>query len=188
MNPKQLLLLLNPRSQAWSAAPGKQPGQRSGLRWEDVASALAMGHLDQLSYYLTRVKYCGDSSSMEALLQLVLKEARELSCTHQWSARQKTLQALAQLACYESIDTQLCKQCGGRGYSLTGKPCRQCRGLGRQPMSARARYRLAGVDKRNWERRWVSRYEVLYQKLCEAESNALTHLSDQLNARPPGRD
>ena len=184
MNPKQLILLLNPRSQSWSLAPGKGGQHHSGLGWEEVASALSMGNLDKLSYYLTRVKYCGDSSSVRALFQLVLKEVMELAETHQWGARKGTLQSLAQLACYESLDTQLCKSCAGRGYSQIGKTCRVCQGYGRRPMSARSRYQLAGVDKRNWERRWFSRYEVLYQKLCEAENDALTHLSRQLGSLP----
>ncbi|MET4696712.1 hypothetical protein [Endozoicomonas lisbonensis] len=185
MNPKQLMLLLNPKGQSWSPAPrnaGKAGTVQSQLRWEDVASALGAGQLAPLSYYLVRAKYCQDDSSVEPLLALVLKETSALAKANRWQARKDTLQSLAHLACYESLDTQLCKSCGGRGYSQAGKACRVCRGYGRHPMSARARYRMAGIDKRNWERRWLSRYEQLYQALCDAEDCALAHLSHQLGS------
>ena len=185
MNPKQLMLLLNPKGQTWSLAPrhsGKAGSIPTHLSWEDVASALGAGQLAPLSYYLVRVKYCRDDSSVAPLLALVLKETSTLAQANRWQARRGTLESLAQLACYESLDTQLCHSCGGRGYSLAGKACRVCRGYGRHPMSARARYRMAGIDKRNWERRWLSRYEQLYQALCDAENCALAHISYQLGS------
>lgn len=178
------MLLLNTKSQSWSFTPGSSGNRRSGLCWEDVASALSMGNLDKMAYYLARAKYCQDGSSVEKLFYLVQQEATRLAKTHQWGSRGETLTSLAQLACYESLDTMLCKSCAGRGYKTNGKECKSCNGYGRKPMSMRSRYLMAGFDKRNWERRWYSRYEKLYQTLCDAENDALAHLSHQLTSKP----
>ena len=182
MNPAHQLLLLNPKSQSWSPVSGFSTSHSQKLRWEDVASALSLGKLSPLAYYLIRAKYCQDETCIEQLLPLVQKEATRLAREEKWRTGGDWLLKLSRLACLEALDSMLCKRCSGRGYNLIGKACPTCRSYGRKPMSARGRYQSIGMDKRNWERRWDGRYERLYQVLCNAENKALAHLNYQLNS------
>ena len=178
METARYLLLLNPKSPSWSDVSGGH----NKLRWEDIAVALSMGDLNQLSYVLARTKYCQDSSCAEALVKQVGGLVKALAQKGQWRARGTLLNKLAQLACYESLQASHCPTCRGRGQRRNGMECDDCHGSGRKPMSARSRYRFAGIDKRNWERRWQQRYEDVFRRLCDAENQALSHLSWQLHS------
>ena len=177
MHPARYLLLLNLKSPSWSLSSS----QHKSWRWEDIASALSMGKLPPLSVTLARAKYCEDVQCRQRFGQQVLKLVRARFRQHQWRSQPGLPERLAELACYELLAAHRCSRCDGRGCSLQGLVCEACRGHGREPMSTARRYRCAGVEKRNWERRWSQRYEQIFGLLCEAENRLLSHLSWQLN-------
>ncbi len=178
MHPAHYLQRLNLKSPSW---------QRSGaafqaLGWEDIAGALSMGKLSPIATTLARAKFCDDHQQRKLLLVLITEQVLELATKEQWQCRQAMLVKIARLACHELFSAHHCKTCSGRGINLHGLSCRYCHGLGRLPMTAAGRYRFASIDKRNWERRWQSRYERIYRQLCEEENQLLSHLSRQLHS------
>ena len=177
MHPAKFLQLLNLKSPSLT----RQSAGHNLWQWQDVAAALGMGQLSPLAIELGHAKYCEDDDSCQKLLQLMKEVAQQQAKVNKWRAHKNLLPRLAQLAVYEMLSSQLCKCCRGLGITKRGVTCTDCKGQGRQPLRAAERYHFAGIDKRNWERRWQSRYEVVYGCLCDAESQLLSHLSWQLN-------
>lgn len=177
MHPARYLLLLNLKSPSWTTTASSH----KSWCWEDIAAALSMGKLPDLAATLARAKYCEDVRCRQQLVQQVRLLVRDYSSQSGWRCQAGQLNKLAQLACYEMLSAHRCPKCEGRGCTVQGLECTECRGHGRQPMKAAQRYRYAGIDKRSWERRWHTRYETVYRSLCDAENQLLDHLSWQLN-------
>lgn len=179
MNPARYLLLLNPRSTDWLATGASTSGDRLG--WQDVAQALGMGKLPELAHLLGRARYCEDADCCQQLLGEVQVIVTGLAMKQRWRCRSDLPGRLARLATHEMLVDNRCTACGGRGVNRRQQRCRACLGSGREAMKAAQRYQYAGIDKRNWERRWADRYETIYRQLCDAEHQLLGHLAWQLH-------
>lgn len=177
MNPARYMLLMNVKGASWSPQPR---GGKGGWRWEEVASALSLGNLHPLAATLGRAKYCEDPACCQQLLKAVQTLVAKQAKTQKWRCRSEMPARLAQLATHEVLHITQCEACGGRGSNKRMQSCGSCHGTGRSPMKSAERYHYAGIDKRNWERRWQARYEGIYLTLCDAENQLLGHLAWQL--------
>lgn len=179
MDPARYMLLLNPASPGWQqAATGTH---HQGLRWQDVAHALGAGGLPALAHTLGRARYCEDPACARQLHRQVQRLVTATALRQKWRCRSDIPARLARLATHEALDDARCSRCEGRGINRRLQPCRHCHGSGREALKAAQRYHFAGIDKRNWERRWQGRYETIYRQLCEAEQQLLGHLARQLH-------
>lgn len=177
MHPARYLLLLNIKSPSWH----HQGGSHNSLGWEDVAQALGMGNLSPLAHTLGRAKYCEDPDCCQQLLAQVQTLVTGLALKQRWRCRSDVPARLARLATHEAMADTRCSACDGRGVNRRQQSCRYCEGSGREPMKSAERYHYAGIDKRNWERRWQRRYEAIFSLLCDAENQLLGHLAWQLH-------
>ncbi len=179
MNPARYLLLLNPRSPDWQNT-GVSTGGNT-LRWQDVAHALGAGNLSPLANTLGRARYCEDADCCQRLLAEVQIMVTGLAQQQRWRCRSDVPARLARLATHEILVDNSCSACHGHGVNRRQQICRTCNGDAREPMKAAQRYQYAGIDKRNWERRWQRRYDTIYRQLCDAEHQLLGHLAWQLH-------
>lgn len=170
--------LLGPKTMRWAQTVKHTS---ASCAWDDLAGALGMGRLQPLAYTLGRAKYCDDLSAKKHLNQLVLHLIQTYALRETWRSSSLIEPRLASLACYEILHVPLCPKCHGSGFITFGVSCNRCHGVGYCTLSSRARYRFIGTDKRNWQRRWHTRYERVFSHLMDAERQLSDHLNQQLH-------
>lgn len=175
MSALEFLTALTPQSVKGDITPDEQPRRK----WQDVAGALGMGDLSQEAYLLARAKYCHDLSASEVLQQVMTKKCAQLIARRKWKSQRNLAPILARVACFEVLSHQLCPVCRGTGV-LYKETCEFCGGIGRERVPEAHKYQMANIDKRNWQRRWRSRYDEIYLMLISAEDELEAHLSAQL--------
>ncbi|MCJ8268642.1 MAG: hypothetical protein MJK04_04480 [Psychrosphaera sp.] len=154
-------------------------GNQKILKWQDVAAAMGMGNLSQEAYLLGLAKYCQDVPAIKGLQKVMTAKSSKLIASRKWKSTRDVSADLAQVACLEALSNHNCKSCRGTGV-LIDEPCANCDGFGRDRVSEASKYTLAKMDKRNWQRRWRTRYEEIYQILVAAEDELANHLAYQL--------
>lgn len=154
-------------------------GRQRILKWEDVAAALGMGNLSKEAYLLGRAKYCHDAPASKGLIDIITDRSSRLITQRKWKSKRDVSFDLAKVACLEALSNQNCEYCHGTGIILDN-PCEHCGGRGRARVPEASKYAMANMDKRNWQRRWRSRYEEIYQMLVNAEDELAHHLAVQL--------
>jgi hypothetical protein len=176
MSALDYLIFLTPKGVMLTQSGSKQ----KVLKWEDVAAAMGMGNLSQEAYLLGRAKYCDDAPASKGLHKIMTDKSSQLIASRKWRSARDLSSDLAKVACLEALSNHNCKFCRGTGVTYE-QPCEACEGVGRSRVSEASKYNLAKMDKRNWQRRWASRYEEIYQMLVAAEDELSSHLAYQFH-------
>lgn len=175
-SPEKLLARLASHGIDYQGVTGGTPGL--GITPEDVAGA--MQGLDRGAYLLLLRKWVLDTSVQNELFYRVYVAVAGLAADNGWKVPkgQEYLRKLARLAVAEIVDPMKCSLCKGRTEIWKrgeNKPvvCPKCSGTGYGKITAAERYKTVGIDKRNWERTWADRYEMIYKFVNEWEHEAL---------------
>ena len=141
--------------------------------WEDVCYALA-GMPRIVSKY-ARLKYAGEKSHYEEMLQYVYYEIMKIGKEQGWKYRPRRsypkglpvevrgwfAMRLAELAMQESVGSDRCRRCNGRGTIHTGyksMDCFSCEGSGVLKKTELYRAKFMGVDRMTWHNVWKYRF------------------------------
>lgn len=176
MSALDYLIFLTPKGVMLTNKDSKQ----KLLKWEDVAAAMGMGNLSEEAYLLGRAKYCDDIKASKSLHKLMTSKSSRLIASRKWKSARDLSADLAKVACLEALANHNCKFCNGTGITYD-RPCEACDGVGHTRISEASKYTIAKMDKRNWQRRWRTRYEEIYQMLITAEDELSSHLAFQFN-------
>lgn len=141
----------------------------------DVAGALGMGGLSYPAYQFGMLKYAGDDRARANVYRLVRIAAGAMAKAEQWSITDAQIESLAALAIHEHLHCPVCSACNGCGL-VAAKSCEQCLGTGRVNLSKRARAKLTGIERTEWNRRWDVRSRALWVVLANWEAELLAHL------------
>lgn len=178
MNPASLLALVTARAVPFEIMASSY--QR--ITQEDVLHA--MGSIKhQGASMLIRVKWAGQDHWMPELERLFWLGILALSNREQWKypkvmEGKELYRRMGQLALAESINPNICLECGGCGKEITkeGKlsNCKPCRGSGKSTHSDRSRSRLLDMPWELFRDSWKERYRRV-QGIADAwESMALS--------------
>jgi len=141
--------------------------------WEDVCYALA-GMPRIVSKY-ARLKYAGENSHYEEILQYVYHEIMKMGKEQEWKHRPRHshpkdlpieirgwfAMRLAELAMQESVGSDRCRRCNGRGTIPTGYrtiDCFSCHGSGVLKKTEAYRAKFMGIRINNWDKAWKYRF------------------------------
>ena len=137
--------------------------------WVDMCYALA-GMPDIVSKY-GRLKYAGEYHHYEHLWRYTYYSILKMGKEYGWKFgddRQKYWRSgpsfavrLAELAMQESVGSERCRKCNGRGSIYTGYKtidCFSCQGSGVQKKTENYRSKFVGLDQRTWHRYWKYRF------------------------------
>lgn len=170
-------------------------GGSADISWSDVAAALAFG-LSPGAQHLGLYLFAGQEESRAIVLRLL---SVIISRAYQNELRgeempSKTSMGLAESVVVELSDRRRCTRCAGSGTVIAkvqrGEPgdsgtsqsltaCPKCGGVGVQSMSDYQRAKLAGMNSRTLNRRYLN----ARASGCRAYSAWLTELRDHLNAQ-----
>ena len=161
----------------------------------DVAAALSYG-LSVGAYHLGMYLFLDDDRSRGVILKLlsvIITKAYESELRKEEMPSETALR-LAESVLVELSDRRRCTRCAGsgsviekdqRGVSESGTPkslltaCPKCGGVGVQSMSDYQRAKLAGINRRTFNRRYLKAQATG----CRAYSAWRTELRDHLDAQ-----
>lgn len=133
--------------------------------WTDICFALA-GTERIVSNY-ARLKYAGEDRYYGDVWRYIFYKIKKISKENKWEyPNEHFLVRLAELAVQESIRSDMCTRCNGKGYVATGYTridCFSCDGSGKLKRTERYRFRFMNTPERTWYRHWRVRFrrEVL---------------------------
>jgi ribosomal protein L40E len=141
----------------------------------DVAGALGMGGLSYPAYQFGMLKYAGDDQARAKVYRLVLIATAATAKAERWGVTDEQIESLAALAIHEHLNCPVCGKCNGCGQ-VAAKSCEQCLGTGRVNLSKRARAKLTGIERTEWNRRWDVRSRAVWAVMAGWEAELLAHL------------
>lgn len=149
----------------------------------DVAAACS--NLSDLEYYLVRVKYCGDLSSVSKAVSLT-EEYLSAESTKLAELDQPRRGAMASLMIQELVTENRCRKCQGSGRvakkDKSLQDCPSCEGSGRRTPSTLGRANSCGIPESTWRHQRLGEvFDRILGKLEVAEAHALDFVSRKVS-------
>lgn len=173
MSSIEILAMLCAGSTRYHAVGGRSFG---GDRLSGVELAGLLSGLGDCEINFVLAKYMGDMKSEQLLIKHVLDWLLAVAWNEHWKIIQgrSCLMNMAELAVFEVVRPNRCDKCGGGGYSVLFKLCKQCQGSGYARMSGRSIAEAIGIDEGNYRRVWKDRFNrcVSFVQVIDSEVNS----------------
>jgi hypothetical protein len=183
MNPAALLIKVTARAAPFEIVPSSF--QR--ISPEDVSHALGLIKHDGASL-LIRVKWAGQAQFIQDLDIKFWLAIVALSNFENWPYPEKfkgeeLYRNMGRLALSESIDPNICLECGGSAIEITPEgrieKCSPCRGTGKSHHSERSRARILGMAWETYRHVWNDRYRKIQGMVDLWESIGLSVVANR---------
>jgi hypothetical protein len=132
-----------------STVPGEGP---------QIDMAHATAGIVGAPYYLIRVKYAGDLSSLPKLRVRVRSAVALMAAAKGWNSSDEQLQALCEVAMLEFIEDPVCRVCKGMRADYKGDACKRCDGTGVRHWPVLRIIRALDISYGEWRKRWRTRH------------------------------
>lgn len=180
MRAEKALAKLAAKNQMFNDAGGGTPD----LTPEDIAASLA--GLGDGPYYLCRVKYVGDETSLTRLVDTATRKVIAAAKGITGTPRIPDLYSrLVKLGIYEILTSNRCPICRGTGEYIVGdkpKPgaCPVCEGKGTLDATDEFRAEVAEIPVESF-RKAKTAYENIWKMLNNWEMTGLSHIAAKLS-------
>lgn len=175
---------MDPKRTVAKLAAGTTPLERGSggapAMTQSDAAAACSGLTDE-QYMLVTAKWAGYRGRLPLLAYRLMDIGFDLATREGWKLPRgrEYIRKMTLLAIAEVVDPLICRRCRGTRFILY-RPCPACQGTGHRRMHGAERARAIGCDRANWYRTWQARYERIYRRIADMETEGLESIRQQM--------